>query len=551
MTLITFIFFTALVAVLTWFFTRGKGTSDEEGFFLAGRGLSAIVIAGSLLLTNLSTEQLVGLNGGAFNAGLSVMAWEVIAGMSLVAMALFFLPRYLKSGIATIPQFLEERYGAGVRIATTLIFIIAYTLILLPFVLFSGASALAYMLDLPALLSMEDKTVLWIVIGFIAIVGSAYAIFGGLRAVAVSDTFNGFGLLVGGLLMAFFTFQFAAGEGSITSVFGKIKAENPDAFVSLGKSDEGEHWPTLFTGVLLLNFFYWCTNQQIIQRTFGAKTLAEGQKGVLLAAFFKILAPIILILPGIAAFYIATQNPEFKAEIYGTGDKADDSKVYGTLVRYVLPGWMTGFFAAVVVGSILSTFNSVLNSSATLFSLGIYKKLKPEATTGQVVASGRVVSAVVAVAAAIGAPIVFYDRTDIFNVFQSLNGVYFIPLAAVILMGLFNKRVNGIAALITLAIGLALMVWGTFLDGAGKELANGEEATGWVKDIFKSGFHYMGAVFASLMILLLILGLFMKRDTPYVQQDAGKVDLTPWKPAPIFGGALVAVVLVIYFVLAR
>ncbi len=201
LTLSTFILFTVLVAVLTWFITRGKSTSTEEGFFLAGRSLTGVVIAGSLLLTNLSTEQLVGLNAGSFAEGLSVMAWEVIAGCSLVVLALFFLPRYLKSGIATIPQFLEERYDAKVRALTTGIFIIAYMLILLPFVLFSGASALAYMLDLPNLLGLGDTATIWVVVAFIAVVGSAYAIFGGLRAVAVSDTFNGLGLLIGGAMI--------------------------------------------------------------------------------------------------------------------------------------------------------------------------------------------------------------------------------------------------------------------------------------------------------------------------------------------------------------
>ncbi len=289
-TIATFLFFTATVAVLTWWITRGKLANTETGYFLAGRSLTGVVIAGSLLLTNLSTEQLVGLNGGAFSDGLSVMAWEVIAGMSLVVLAPFFLPRYLKSGITTIPQFLEERYDRHVRALTTFIFIVAYMLILLPFVLFSGATALAYMLDLPRVLGLSDAGTIWAVVAFISIVGSAYAIWGGLRAVAISDTLNGLGLLVGGALITYFSLRYVAGqEGSIMSAFRDIEAENPDAFVSLGRQGEDVYWPTLFTGVLLLNFFYWCTNQQIIQRTFGAKNLAEGQKGVLLAAFFKIL----------------------------------------------------------------------------------------------------------------------------------------------------------------------------------------------------------------------------------------------------------------------
>lgn len=540
MTILTFILFTVFVAVATWWITRGKGTDTEDGYFLAGRSLTGLVIAGSLLLTNLSTEQLVGLNGGSFKEGLSVMAWEVIAGCSLVVMALFFLPRYLKSGISTIPQFLEERYGSGVRALTTGVFLIAYMFILLPFVLYSAAKALSSMLDLPTALDMSQIGVIWLIVAFVAIVGSAYAIFGGLRAVAVSDTFNGLGLLIGGSLITYFALRHVAGDAPLLSAFDTIGEANPDAFKSVGREGEDIHgWAPLFTGVLLLNFFYWCTNQQIIQRTFGAKTLAEGQKGVLLAAFFKILAPLILVIPGIAAFYIAGTDEAFQATLLNDKGEVDGGNVYGSLVRLVLPPALTGFFAAVVMGSILSTFNSVLNSSATLFSLGVYKTtINPRADHKQVVRSGQVCSAVVAVLSAIAAPLVFEGKDGIFGFFQSLNGVYFIPLLAIILFGLFNKTANGTSALITAIVGLVVMAYGTFSPGE------------WRDAIFVSGYHFMGAVFVSLIILQAVLGSFMKRETAYVQQDAGLVDLTPWKPAPLVGGILIVVVLGLYFSLA-
>lgn len=564
MTIATFIFFTSLVAVLTWWFTRGTDVHTNEGYFLAGRSLTGIFIAGSLLLTNLSTEQLIGLNAGSFDDGLSVMCWEVIAGFSLVILGLVFLPRYLKSGIATIPQFLEARYGTPVRTLTASIFIVAYMLILLPFVLFLGARGLTGMLNLESLLGFVDETTgavtetqarsaelksIWAVIIFIAVVGAAYAIWGGLKAIAVSDTFNGAGLLIGGLMITFFSLQVVAGEeGGFSGAFAKIKAADPDAFQSLGKSDEGTHWPTLFTGVLLLNFFYWCTNQQIIQRTFGAKNLAEGQKGVMLAAFFKILAPIILVLPGIIAAYlvIGAQDPHMITEV-GTNEEGNwiADRAYGALVSKVLPDWLLGFFAAVVVGSILSTFNSVLNSAATLFSLDIYQKyINPKASTQTVVRSGQICSFVVAVFAVVAAPNIFYGREAIFGFFQTLNGVYFIPLLAVIMVGIFNRSVNGTSALLTLLVGLVLMVIGTFFPG--------DNENGWLATTLGSGFHYMGAVFVFLIVLQLALGagLGMKRETPYLQVDVQAVDLTPWKPAPYVGGALIALALGIYFYFA-
>lgn len=543
LTAISFVFFTALVAVLTWRATRNSDVDSDEGYFLAGRSLTGIFIAGSLLLTNLSTEQLVGLNGDSFKDGLSVMCWEVVAGASLVILALVFLPRYLKSGIATIPQFLEARYGRSVRSATAAIFIVAYMMILLPFVLFLGANGLNGMLGLHVQLGVSELQMIWVLLIFIATLGGAYAIFGGLKAIAVSDTFNGAGLLVGGLMITYFSLQLIGGsEGGFSGAFEKIAEADPDAFQSLGTSDESTHWPTLFTGVLLLNFFYWTTNQQIIQRTFGAKNLAEGQKGVLLAAFFKILAPLILVLPGIAAAYlvITAGDSQMIESVGKTQDgQWNTSRAYGALVARVLPESFLGFFAAVMVGSILSTFNSVLNSAATLFSLDVYKTyLNPEATSEQIRKSGQKCSFVVAVLAVIAAPFAFYGREGVFSFFQGLNGVYFIPLAAVILVGLFNRWADGRSALITLCVGLFLMVLGTFFAG-------GDD--GWLVQNFKSAFHYMGAVFLLLVVLQLgLASMGLRRSAAYEQVDVGAVDLTPWHLAKPVGFGLIAVVLVIY-----
>lgn len=548
MTIATFFFFTALVAVATWWVTRGGGEATDEGYFLAGRSLTGVFIAGSLLLTNLSTEQLIGLNAAAFTEGLSVMAWEVVAGISLVALALVFLPRYLKSGIATIPQFFEARYGSGVRTLTTFLFVIAYMLILLPFVLYLGANGLSGMLQLEDRLNLTEIQTIWTVIIFIAVVGGGYAIWGGLKAVAVSDTFNGAGLLIGGLMITYFTLAKIAGdEGSWFSAFTLIADRDPDAFQSLGTMDEEVSWPTLFTGVLLLNFFYWSTNQQIIQRTFGAKNLAEGQKGVLLAAFFKILAPLILVLPGIAAAYLVATDGGFAELVTDSSGEVSAKRAYGALVVTVLPEALTGFFAAVVVGSILSTFNSVLNSSATLFSLDIYKKfIRPEASMRQVVISGQVCSFVVGVFAVIAAPAFFHGRDGVFNFFQSLNGIYFIPILAIMLIGLINRTVDGTSALITLVVGLIAMSIGTFLSGSGTT-ADGEKINGWVVDTFGSGFHFMGAVFVGLIVLQLALGAVgFRRSEPYVQEDVGAVDLTPWKAAPYVGAGLIVFAVSIY-----
>ena len=219
LTLATFVFFTALVGLLTWWLTRRDDHESSGGYFLAGRSLTGGYIAGSLLLTNLSTEQLVGLNGAAYADGLCVMAWEVVAAMSLVILALIFLPRYLKSGIATVPQFLEERYDAGTRKYTTIIFLVAYTAILLPIILYTGATGMTGILDVRQLTGIESTAGnIWLMVWLIGMIGSVYAIFGGLRTVAVSDTLNGFGLLTGGVMIALFALATVNSAGPVAAL---------------------------------------------------------------------------------------------------------------------------------------------------------------------------------------------------------------------------------------------------------------------------------------------------------------------------------------------
>ena len=526
-TLLSFVFFTALVGFLTWRITRGKNQSSADGYFLAGRSLTGGYIAGSLLLTNLSTEQLVGLNGAAFNDGIAVMAWEVIAGLSLVFLALFFLPKYLRSGITTVPEFLEKRFDATTRSITTLIFIIAYAGILLPIILYTGAKGLGGILDLGALTGITSEAgQLRLAVWVIGIIGSIYAIFGGLRSVAVSDTLNGFGLLVGGVCITYFGLS-AVGEGGIWEGLQTIRQTHPEKFNSLGGADSSVPFSTLFTGVLLLNMFYWSTNQQIIQRTFGARSLKEGQKGVLIAGLFKIMAPLILVLPGIIAFHLYSAQ-----EI-----AADDA--YGTLVRNVLPSSLAGFFAAVMVGAILSSFNSALNSTATLFSLGIYKGMirGGEADDSQVIQVGKRFGIVIAIVAMVVAPMLL-GQDSIFGYLQKMNGLYFIPILSVMVMGLLSKSVPAWSANLALVMGFVLIALGYFVPALAEKVAQMHE------------FHFLGAVFALLLAIMALSRWIKPMDQPWEHHHSGDVDLTPWQWAKPMGIGLAVAVLLLYMAFA-
>lgn len=534
LTVFSFLLFTGLVAFLTWWITRRDDHATSGGYFLAGRSLSFPLIAGSLLLTNLSTEQMVGLNGAAFTDGLCVMVWEVVAVVALVFMAWFFLPRFLKSGVATVPEYLEIRFDHQTQVITNIIFLIAYVGILLPVILYSGAVGMIGIMDVKSMLGdlpqrigvEQETTALWLIVWLVGIIGSIYALFGGLRTVAVSDTLNGIGLLIGGLMIPVYALIQFGGDGGLTAGAEALFEQQRERFNSIGGPKSSVPFGAIFSGIFLLNLFYWTTNQQIIQRTFGASSLAEGQKGVLLTGLLKLLGPLYLVIPGMIAFSMFADQ-DIKADT-----------AYGLLVNKVLPAPLTGFFAAVMIGAILSSFNSALNSSCTLFSLGLYKNLiNPSATEAQVVHSGKVFGWIVAILSMCVAPLLA-STDSIFGFLQKMNGMYFIPIFAVVLIGMLTKRVSPIAAKIGLITGLVVIATGYFVPPFDKVVASMHE------------FYFLGTVFCWLLVLMLVIGEISPRETEFVQEDVRAVDMTPWRFAMPAGCVLIGIVLTIYVTLA-
>lgn len=533
-TIISFLFFTALVGVLTWRITRNDDHKSSTGYFLGGRSLTFPLIAGSLLLTNLSTEQMVGLNGAAFVDGLSVMVWEVVAVVALVFMAWFFLPRFLKSGVATVPQYLEIRFDHQTQVITNLIFLMAYVGILLPIILYTGAIGMMGIMDVPSLLgglpemlnTNPDTLALWLIVWAVGIIGSVYALFGGLRTVAVSDTLNGIGLLVGGFMITGFALSHLGGGAGMSAGVSLVIEQQNERLNSVGGADSSVPFGTIFTGILLLNLFYWTTNQQIIQRTFGASSLAEGQKGVLLTGALKLLGPLYLVIPGLLAYSVFIDQT------------VQPDKAYGMLVNKVLPAPLTGFFAAAMIGAILSSFNSALNSSCTLFSLGLYKSvLKKTASEEAVVRTGKIFGWTIAIVAMSIAPLLA-NTASIFGYLQKMNGMYFIPIFAVVFVGMTTNRVPPIAAKLALVVGFAAIAIGYFVPPFDIIVASIHE------------FHFLGIVFAWLLILMLVIGEIAPRETEFRQEDVGAVDMTPWRLAKPMGLALIGIVITIYVVFA-
>ena len=532
--IITFILATGSVAFFTYRIVQKMKRSDNatEEYFTGGRALTWPVVAGSLLLTNLSTEQLVGLNGDVFgDKALVGLAWEALAAFAMIATALVFLPRYLASGFTTTPAFLEKRFDKTTRSMVSGLFLFGYVTVLLPVVLYTGSLALERMfnLDLP----------LWMIILLIGGLGSAYAIFGGLKSVAVSDTINGVGLLIGGLAIPFLGLA-ALGDGSFFGGLSILLNDKPEYLEVLTRKNVDGNivsvpWPTLFTGMMFIQIFYWSTNQVIVQRAMAARSLAEGQKGVLFASAMKLVGPLMLCLPGIIALHM-TDLP------IGRQDQ-----VYGALVRYVRPYWSLGLFAAVLMGSILSSFNSGLNSASTLFSLQFYKGyINQNATPDEIVKTGKQFGMLLAVLSIVIAPLLAQTQS-IFQYLQKVNGLYSVPIIGIFLLGITTKHVPAIAAKIGMVVGMAMYAFFSFenLHNVPEFFADGNGDLHWLHGYFIS--------FVFSVIVMLAIGKMKPKTVEEIalsdQREPAPVDMTPWSESKKVSIGIMSATLGIYLLL--
>ena len=532
--IISFIVATGAVAFFTVRIVRGMKKSDNatEEYFTGGRALAWPVVAGSLLLTNLSTEQLVGLNGAVFgDKALVGIAWEALAAFAMIATALIFLPKYLASGFTTTPAFLEKRFDKTTRSMVSGLFLFGYVTVLLPVVLYTGSLAMIGMFDL--------NIPLWLVVSTIGSLGSAYAIFGGLKSVAVSDTINGVGLLVGGLAIPVLALV-ALGDGSFLLGLRTLFNTNPEYLAVMTQTNVDGNvvsvpWPTLLTGMMFIQVFYWSTNQVIVQRAMAAKSLAEGQKGVLFASAMKLVGPLMLCLPGIIALHMTDL----------TIDKQD--QVYGAIVRHILPDWSLGLFAAVLMGSILSSFNSALNSASTLFSLQFYSGyINKNASGEQIVKIGKYFGIGLAVASIMIAPILD-QMQSIFEYLQKVNGLYSVPIIGIFMLGIGTKHVPAIAAKIGMIVGMAFYAFFTFVNIKDVPVffANGDGDLHWLHGYFIS--------FISSVVVMLVIGYIKPKSVEEIaisdQRVPAPVDMTPWHQAKNASYAIMGTTVLMYLFL--
>ncbi len=453
----------AMMAFGVWLSRKPKGTTqDTQDYFLASRALPWWAVGGSLIASNISAEQFIGMSGSGYAVGLAIGSYELMAGLTLLIVAKFFLPIFIKKGIYTMPQFLEQRFDTRVRTGLAVFWVLLFVFVNITSVLYLGGLALRTVLGIPLLVA---------VIG-LAIYASTFSIFGGLKAVVWTDVVQVAVLIFGGILASVLVLEAVGG-----SFLGGLRAlvdQAPEKFDMILSKDNPEYKNlpgigVLIGGMWIANLYYWGSNQYIIQRALAAKDLREAQRGAAFAAFLKVILPIIVVIPGIAAYVLGAQlNP------------ADEAFPW-VLNNYVTVGFKGLTFAA-LTAAVGSSLSSMVNSASTIFTLDLYRplvmgdKTKLDTTEGDLlqdpdavaekmgltdeqethlVRVGKIVAGLCLVVGIMMAPLLG-NLDQAFQFIQEYTGFISPGVVAIFLFGLFWKRTSADAALIVVILAIPL-----------------------------------------------------------------------------------------------
>ncbi|HSG08566.1 MAG TPA: solute:sodium symporter family transporter [Longimicrobiales bacterium] len=496
-----FVAFLAMVVGISLWHSRHE--EDSADYFLAGRGLGGLLIGISLIASNISTEHFVGMAGSGYGAaGLAIASYEWIAAVTLVVVAFGLLPLFLRLGIYTMPEFLEHRFGVGPRTLMAVYMLVAYVGVAMAAVLYSGA------LGMKTLFGLDLITGIWLV-GALA---GVYTVYGGLKAVVWSDLIQGLALLMGGALVLFLGMRAVGGWDAFVAGGG-------DKLHVILPSDHPEiPWTALLLGIWIPNFFYWGFNQFITQRTLGASSLAAGQRGIVLAAFLKLLIPFLIVFPGIMAWQIY-------GEALQNGDQA-----YALLIRDLVPAGLRGILFAALFGAVMSSLDSMLNSASTIFTMDIYRRhVHPEADGPALLRVGRWTTGVLVVLACLLAPLPGRFQ-GVFTYIQMIWGFISPGVVAAFLFGVTVRRAPTAAAWAGLTLGAPIygfLLWQ------------------WPHVAF---LNHMALTFVLLVAVMGVVTLLRPRAEPATFPGTGAVDLTPSRGAAWAGGAVVAATGALYWV---
>ncbi|MBP5667760.1 MAG: sodium/solute symporter, partial [Salinivirgaceae bacterium] len=452
-----------------------NGAENSKDYFLAGNSLTWWAVGASLIAANISAEQFIGMSGSAYASGIAIAAYELMAAATLLVVAKFLLPVMIKKNIFTIPQFLSDRYNWGVGLAFSSFWLFLYVFINLTSVAWLGALAIKQILGLPTIIGMfgMDMTLVGIIL-ILYLIAGAYSIYGGLASVAWTDVMQVTFLVGGGLITAYFTLDFIApllgADGAVSAlgaVMEKLGTIEGDKHFNLVVDRNTALYPNitddpyftlpglaLIIGALwLTNIGYWGFNQYIIQKGLAAKSLDEAKKGLLFAAFLKILIPFIVCIPGVCA-YLIWQHPDLlnnAINLHGTIERSDDA--YPFLIRNFTPVVVKGLSFAALTAAVISSLASMFNSTSTIFTMDVYKKfINKEASERKLVSVGRITSIVALLLALVAVYPIMGGADQAFQIIQEYSGFVYPGVVVIFGLGLLWKRSSGPAAVVA-AIG--------------------------------------------------------------------------------------------------
>lgn len=511
-----------ILGVGLWMSRDKKGhQKTAEDYFLASKSLPWWAIGASLIAANISAEQFIGMSGSGFASGLAIASYEWMAALTLIIVGKYFLPIFIEKGIYTIPEFVEKRYSTNLKTILAVFWIGLYVFVNLTTVLYLGALALETILGIPLIYG---------VLG-LSLFAAAYSLYGGLSAVAWTDVIQVVFLILGGAITTYLALDTVSGGQGFVSGLKTVYNAVPERFAMILKPDNPEYVNLPGIGVLVggmwvANLYYWGFNQYIIQRTLAAKSLKEAQKGILFAAFLKLIIPLIVVVPGIAA-YVIINDPSIMASL---GDLAMQNtpsvnatdKAYPWLLQ-LLPVGLKGLAFAALTAAIVSSLASMLNSTSTIFTLDIYKQyVGKNASDKTIVSVGRISAAVALIIAAFIAPLL-QNLGQAFQFIQEYTGVVSPGILAVFLLGLFWKKTSNRGAIIG---ALASIPVAMYFKVAPK---------GWSESTFFVDVPFMDQMGYTLLITMLIIALASKLELKD-GNDAKGIPLVKniFKTSPVF-----------------
>ena len=431
------IYFLALIAVAVWVvLQKNKNTED---YFLAGRNVGWFVIGASIFASNIGSEHVVGLAGTGFESGTPMAHYELHAWIVLL-LGWLFLPFYIRSGAFTMPEFLEKRFDSRSRWFLSVFSLVAYVLTKVSVTIYAGGIVVSELLAIP----------FWYgAIGIVIFTG-IYTVIGGMKAVIYTETLQTVVLILGSVIITYLGLQEVGGWSQLRET---VIAVSPDHFnMWRPMSDPNFPWTGLLIGGTIVGIWYWCTDQYIVQRTLAANNIKIGRRGAIFGAYLKLLPILIFLVPGIIAFALSIQNPE----VFSI-DKAD--RAFPMLVKTLLPVGLKGLVAGGLMAALMSSLASVFNSCSTIFTIDIYKKLKPEKSEKSLLQIGKIATGFIVLLGIIWIPIMEKIGGGVmYQYLQNVQSYIAPPVTAVFLLGIIWKRVNSSAAITTLLAGFVLLV---------------------------------------------------------------------------------------------